>query len=139
MTDTLIDTRTDTLVHRLFAAFGDSPEAVSALFAPDGEILAVRPDAEPGHPLYGTHRGPDGIRRVLAAFAATFEPEHFEIDDVVETPDRAWASGRFGYRVRATGHLFASDWALKLELRDGKIRRYRFFEDSEALALALRP
>ncbi len=133
------DVSTDTLVHRLFAAFGQTPDAVLALFAPDGEIVAVRPDAEPGHPLYGTHHGPEAIRGVLAAFAATFEPELFEIDDVVETADRAWASGRLRYRVRATGRLFAGDWALKLELRDGRIRRYRFFEDSERLALALRP
>mgnify|MGYP001560960047 FL=1 len=135
----MTDTPTDTLVHRLFAAFGTSSDAVLALFAPDGEIVAVRPDAEDSHPLYGTHRGPEAIRGVLAAFATTFEPELFEIDDVVETADRAWASGRFRYRVRATGRPFAGEWALKLELRDGRIRRYRFFEDSERLALALRP
>lgn len=130
---------TDTIVHRLFAAFGQSADAVLAFFTPDGEIVAVRETAEDGHPLYGAHRGPEAIRRLLAAFGETFEPEGFEIDDVVETDERAWASGRFRYRVRATGRIFAGAWALKLELRDGLVRRYRFFEDSEALALALRP
>lgn len=115
------------------------PRRVLALFAPEGEIAPVRPDADSGHPLDGTRRGPEATRGVRAAFATTFEPEPFEIDVVVETADRAWASGKFRHRVRATGRLFASDRALKLELRDGRIRRHRFFEDSERLALALRP
>ena len=131
--------QTDTIVHRLFAALATSPEAFASFFTDDGEIVAVRPGVHLDHPLYGTHRGPEGIGRVLTSLGTTFEPEEFVVETVVETTDHAFAAGRLSHRVRATGRGFASEWALRLDLVGGRIRTYRFYEDSEALAEAMRP
>lgn len=130
-------TSTDNIVHRLFAALGTSPDAFTAFFAEDGEIVAVRAGAHPDHPLYGTHRGAAAIRALLPAFGRLFEAQDFAIETVTETAERAWASGRFTYLVKPTGRIFASDWALRLDLEGGRIRTYHFYEDSEALAAAL--
>jgi uncharacterized protein len=40
------------------------------------------------------------------------------------------------YRVRRKGQVFRSEWALYCELRDGRIRTYKMFEDTAALAAA---
>ena len=40
------------------------------------------------------------------------------------------------HRVKRTGRLFQSEWALYCILSDGKISHYRIFEDTASLAAA---
>jgi uncharacterized protein len=40
------------------------------------------------------------------------------------------------HRVRRKGQVFRSEWVLYCEVRDGRIRTYKMFEDTAALAAA---
>ncbi len=68
----------------------------------------------------------------------TFDTQAFHVDRVIGAGDVAFASGSFVHLVRATGKAFRSDWALRCLIEDGKIREYRFFEDSAAYVEASR-
>ena len=122
-----------------FAAFGRGDlEGLVRLFHPDAELVAVR-DAPRGEgELHGSYRGEAGVRTFVAGLALSFETQAFEVDGVLGDGDVAFASGRFVHRVRSTGRLFRSEWALRCVARDGLIRSYRFYEDSAAFQRASR-
>ena len=48
----------------------------------------------------------------------------------------AFVYGTMQHRVKQTGRLFQSEWALYCILIDGKISHYRIFEDTAAFAAA---
>jgi ketosteroid isomerase-like protein len=48
----------------------------------------------------------------------------------------AFAYGYMQHRVRKTGRLFRSEWALHCEVRDGRISTLKMFEDTAALTAA---
>lgn len=130
----------DTITQRFFAALTHGgPDAALALVDPDAEFIAVRPDGDPRNPLYGTYRGHDGVRRFIGLLGDTFETELFAIDAVAANGEEELARGRLRHKVRATGRLFACDWALACRVRGGRLVRYQFFEDTAALEQALRP
>ena len=124
------------ILSRFFNGLGQGVDAVLPLFDPEAVIVAVRDDSDPRQPIYGTYRGHDGVRRIVAALGASFETELFEVEEEVEIGDLAFASGRFRQRLRATGKPFESAWALRARLKDGLIVHYQFYEDSERLSVA---
>lgn len=135
-----VNTQSAEVVRRFFAAFasGDG-EALVATFHPEAEIVAVRDGAREAGGPYGRYRGHAGVREMVAALGATFETEAFTVDGVLGEGEVAFASGRFAHRVKATGRLFQSAWALRCVVKDGRIREYRFYEDSAAFAEASGP
>jgi len=124
------------ILTRFFQGLGQGVDAVMPLFDPEAEIVAVRDGADPRQPLYGTFHGPDGLRRFVDGLAAAFDTESFVVEDVAEVGDLAFAAGHFRHRVRATGKPFESAWALRARLKAGRIVHYRFYEDTERLAIA---
>lgn len=111
-------------------------EALLALIHPKAEIIGVRETADDRMPIYGTFRGPDGMRAFVDILRSSFETELFEVDTIMEDDIRGFACGRFRHKVRMTGRLFVSNWALYAEFQDGKISLYRFHEDTAALEAA---
>ena len=51
--------------------------------------------------------------------------------------DTAVMFGHLQHQVRSTGRAFDSDWALVAQVRDGRLLRYQFHEDTAALVAAL--
>ncbi|MGC3996410.1 MAG: nuclear transport factor 2 family protein [Anaeromyxobacter sp.] len=127
------------VVKAFFAAFGQGDAAGAlATFHPEVEIVAVRDASRRPGELHGSYRGDGGAREFLSALGAAFETEAFTVDEVVGGGDVAYASGRFTHRVRATGKPFSSAWALRCVIAEGRIRRFRFYEDSAAYLAAAR-
>jgi uncharacterized protein len=124
----------DTIIDRFFAALGSSgAEAALKLLAPDAIFEAQGP---PTVPIYGRFEGHDGVRRFIATLRELFDTERFEVRQSIQSGDIAFAYGYMQHRVRRTGQVFRSEWALYCELRDGRIRTYKMFEDTAALAAA---
>lgn len=120
------------IIATFFASVRDL-EAVKALVDPDATFVGVRAGNYPDLPLYGTFIGHDGLHRFLAGLASAFEPQRFVIDHELESETVGFASGRFEHRLRANNRLLRSHWAVRCHFRDGKIIRYRFYEDTAAL------
>ncbi|WP_306029946.1 nuclear transport factor 2 family protein [Stappia sp. MMSF_3263] len=112
------------------------PDRVLPMIAEDAIIVGVRGKADPRLPIYGTYRGREGMRAFLGELRKAFDTEAFEVDEMLESEALGFASGRFRHRVRHTGRLFVSTWALRAKLADGKIAHYLFFEDTAALEAA---
>jgi len=122
---------------RFFAAFGSGDvEALVATFDSSAKMTAVRPGPRQPKQVYGTYVGAAGVREFVANLGGAFDTQAFSVDRIAGEGELAVAHGSFTHRVRSTGRLFHSDWALVCTVRLGKIVDYRFFEDSAALVAA---
>jgi uncharacterized protein len=130
------ESSTETL-KRFFAAFGRGDgDAVVATFDPSATLTAVRSGPrEPGQ-LYGSYLGAAGVRDFVTNLGGAFDTQAFSVDRIAGEGEVAVAHGSFTHRVKSTGRLFHSAWALVCTVRGGRIVDYRFFEDSAALAAA---
>lgn len=87
-------------------------------------------------PIYGTFHGHDGVKRFLATLSEMFDTEAFEFRKWAVADNFVFAYGYMQHRVKKTGRVFKSEWALVCQLVDGRISSYKMFEDTAALAAA---
>ncbi|HSD02072.1 MAG TPA: nuclear transport factor 2 family protein [Gaiellales bacterium] len=101
------------------------PDAAASLFAADG----VYED-----PLYPAPlAGPDAIRAGLAEGMGAIEDCRVTLDPVVEDGDHVLAVGFFASRLRDGGDRFDFPFAIRVELRDGRIARLSEYFDTKPL------
>jgi ketosteroid isomerase-like protein len=62
-----------------------------------------------------------------------FETEAFEFRKWATADNFVFAYGYMQHRVRKTGRLFKSEWALVCQVKNGRIISYKMFEDTAAL------
>ena len=74
-----------------------------------------------------------GVTIVVDADPYAMTAEDAQLDELVNV---AFASGTFVHDIRTTGKPYASDWALKIIVKDGKILEYHFYEDSQGFVEA---
>lgn len=113
-------------------AQGDLDGAL-AFVADDAVFKAQGPDDVP---IYGRFEGREGVRRFLGIAASIFDTEAFEFRKYATADESVFAYGYMQHRVRRTGVVFRSEWALVCEVREGLVWRYRMFEDTAALQRA---
>lgn len=127
-------------VKQFFAAFGKGDvEGVVQSFDPAATIVAVRAGQRANNELYGSYRGTAGAREFVANLGRTFDTQAFTVDALIAEGELAFARGSFTHKVKATGKLYTSDWALTCVVRGRKIIEYRFFEDSASFVDANTP
>jgi ketosteroid isomerase-like protein len=122
------------IIDKFFTALdsGDD-EAALELVTPDATFEAQGP---PSVPIYGRFEGHDGVRCFIATLRELFDTELFDVRQSSQSDGLAFAYGYMQHRVRATGRVFRSEWALYCEVRAGRICTYKMFEDTAALAAA---
>jgi ketosteroid isomerase-like protein len=124
----------DKVIDRFFAALGSgNEEGALELVTPDATFEAQGP---PSVPIYGRFEGHEGVRRFIATLSELFDTERFDVHRSTQGDGLAFAYGYMQHRVRKTGRVFRSEWALYCEVREGRIHTYKMFEDTAALAAA---
>jgi ketosteroid isomerase-like protein len=124
------------VVKEFFAAFGKGDvDGVIASFSPNASIVAVR-NADKKENHYGTYKGKEGVKDFLATLGKSFDTKAFAVNNIVGEGNVAFANGSFTHKLKSTGKLFSSDWALMTVVKEGKILEYHFYEDSQAFAFA---
>jgi ketosteroid isomerase-like protein len=125
---------TENPIERFFGATksGDI-SAVLAVVDKDAVFEAQGPATVP---IYGRFIGHEGVKRFIATLRELFDTLAFEVRKAVEAEGFAFAFGYMQHRLRKTGRVFKSEWALVCEVKDGKILTYKMFEDTAALAAA---
>lgn len=125
------------LVEDFFTAFGNgNVDGILATFHENATIIAIRDsDTKPGEP-YGSYRGKEGVKAFLTTLGNIFDTQAFSVEHIIGEGDVAFANGKFIHKVKATGKLHASDWALMCTISNGKIIQFHFYEDSASLARA---
>jgi ketosteroid isomerase-like protein len=81
-------------------------------------------------PYAGIHRGRDEVARFFQTFGREAEFEIFEPWEYIAKRNKVVVLGHERQRIKATGRVVETDWAMVFALRDGRITRFRNFVDS---------
>jgi ketosteroid isomerase-like protein len=134
------DNNTDATRRTVYLLFeklqtGAAPEAIAALFGEDidwhiaGDVDLV--------PWIGRREGRDGVAAFFRDLRQRVEPLRFEVRTTVAEGEKAVALGELESRVKSTGNIIETEFAIEFTVRNGLIVRYRLFEDSFAVARAV--
>jgi ketosteroid isomerase-like protein len=110
------------------------PDRVLDLFADD--MTWDIPGDPTAFPWIGRHAGRDAVRAFLAETQAQLERIRFEVEDIIASDTQAVVLGALASRVRRTGRLIETGFAIVLTVAGGRITRFRMLEDSFAVAQA---
>jgi ketosteroid isomerase-like protein len=86
----------------------------------------------------GIHRGRQTVADFFKLIGQTTEFEQFEPQEYIAQGDKVVVLGHERQRVKTTGEVGENDWAMVFTVRDGKIARFRNYEDTAAVAAAHR-
>ncbi len=111
---------------------GDIP-AVLDLLTDDVEWTLQGPSVIP---FAGTRRGREGAAEFFSLVGENLEFEHFEPREFVAQGDTVAVLGYERSLIKPTGRTLEQEWAHVYTLRDGKIAKFRAFEDTAALVVA---
>jgi uncharacterized protein len=117
-------------VQGIYEAFGrgDIPALLSVV-ADDIDWSIAGP---PAVPHAGRRRGRQEVEQFFPVLAATEEFEQFEPREYIAQGDQVVVLGYLRSRVKATGRTYENEWAMVWTLRDGKVLRFRTYEDTAA-------
>lgn len=125
----------DQVLLQYFHSLGEMDKALGYIHR-DAKFIAAFEKESDRHHFYGTYDGIEGVRTLLTKFQQDLDTQEFEIHNILADDTKAFAWGRFKHRIRPTGNLFESCWAVVCEVEDGKIKYFRGFEDTGALEAA---
>ena len=132
-----VNQKSKEVVQSFFTNFGNGDlEGVVGTFSENAKIISINKKGIKGADLYGTFSGKEGVRTFLEILSKIFETKSFSVDHVIGEDNIAFAKGSFVHKVKSTGKLFESDWALMCLVKNGKIEEYHFFEDSASFIKA---
>jgi ketosteroid isomerase-like protein len=81
-------------------------------------------------PYAGVHRGRDEVAKFLQTFGQAAEFEVFEPREYLAKGDKVVVLGHERQRIKASGRVVETDWAMVFVVRDGRIMRFRNFVDT---------
>src|SRR5689334_24686333 len=125
------------VVHELFAAIQrDDHAAIAASLTDDVEW---RVDGPAEIPYAGVFHGPAEVVRFFDAFTAAVEFEAWAVRQFVAEGNTVVVIGDERWRAKSTGRTADNPSVLVLTIRDGKIDRFRAYEDTAASRDAFAP
>jgi ketosteroid isomerase-like protein len=130
------DHENERVVQEMYTALGrgDIPGVLDTL-SDDIEWRIAGPSELP---YAGLHRGRDEVAKFFETFGQASEFEMFEAQEYFSRGDKVVVLGHERQRVKATGNMVETEWAMVFTVRGGKIARYHNFVDTHAVALAYR-
>jgi uncharacterized protein len=122
-------------IHEVYGDFGrgDIPAVLKTL-TQDIEWFTPGPPAI--IPYAGERTGPEQVAQYFAEFGSAIEMTAFEPRQFFAGDDQVVVLGHYSARVKATGNVIESEWVHAFTLRDGKIAKFRGYEDSAAVVAA---
>jgi ketosteroid isomerase-like protein len=126
------------LAGRLLAGIGQGadPNEIAALFSADvrfeiaGDVGAL--------PWIGRRTGRTSVAGFIRDLRDLTEPVRFDVQGIMADNDRAVIIAELASRVRSTGQLIETPFAIILTGMDGAITRFQMLEDSFAVSRAAR-
>ena len=123
------------VVHQAYEAFGrgDVP-GVLAMLTEDVEWSTPGPPNV--IPYAGTRTGHEQVAGYFGTFGEAVEVSEFEPQRFFAEEEMVVVLGHYAFRVKSTGKPVDTDWVHAFTFSDGKIARFRGYEDSAAVAAA---
>jgi uncharacterized protein len=124
-------------IQSLYAAFGRGDIAtIIAGLAPevDWNVNGRRKD----YPLLGDWKGSGEVQKFFKGIAQNQEAVEFTPQEFFAAEDRVFVLGRYSWNIRKTGRAVSINWVHVFTLRNGKVTKFREFNDTAQFAEAYR-
>ena len=115
---------------------GKDPADIAALF--DERLLFEIQGDDGVLPWIGRKTGRSAITDFIRDMRAMTEPVSFEVEDILTSESRAAIVGALQTRVKATGKLIQSQFAIILTVSGDLVTRFQMLEDSLDVSIAAR-
>jgi len=114
---------------------GAEPDAIASLFS---EVIDWDIPGDAARISWlGTRSKRAEVSDFIRDLRAKTIPIRFEMDSMIAEGENAVAFGRLETQVKSTGKTIRSEFAFHFTVHEGRISRFRLFEDSYAVAQAL--
>jgi ketosteroid isomerase-like protein len=115
---------------------GREPAEIAAPFAAD---LVFEIQGDDGVlPWIGRKTGREALADFIRQIRILTEPVKFEVEDILVSESRAAIVGALQTRIKATGKITATQFAIILTIADGTVTRFQMLEDSFDVSKAAR-
>jgi uncharacterized protein len=115
---------------------GRDPAEIAALFDTD-LIFEIQGD-DGVLPWIGRRTGRQAIADFIRDVRTLTEPITFEVDDILASDSRAAIIGALQTRIKATGKVIATQFAIILTISSDVVTRFQMLEDSFDVSKAAR-
>ena len=116
-------------------------DVMDQFFDPNVEYTVIHPETNETNravPWAGRYQGLDQAKAFIARLLSNITVTGIHADDLIAQDNRVAVFGRFYYTAQSTGNEFFSYFAIRIEVANGKITKYHFYEDTFAVAFAFR-
>jgi ketosteroid isomerase-like protein len=115
---------------------GKDPAEIAAPFAED---LVFEIQGDDGVlPWVGKKNGRQAVTDFIRGIRVFTEPVSFDVEDILSSDTRAAILGKLETRIKATGRVTATQFAIILTVADGVVTRFQMLEDSFDVSKAAR-
>jgi ketosteroid isomerase-like protein len=115
---------------------GKDPAEIAAPFAED---LVFEIQGDDGVlPWVGKKNGRQAVTDFIRGIRVLTEPVSFDVEDILSSDTRAAILGKLETRIKATGRVTATQFAIILTVADGVVTRFQMLEDSFDVSKAAR-
>jgi uncharacterized protein len=115
---------------------GRDPSEIAALF--DADLLFEIQGDDGVLPWVGRKTGRHTVADFIRDIRKLTEPVTFEVEDILASESRAAIIGALQTRIKATGKITATQFAIILTVSDDVVTRFQMLEDSFDVSKAAR-
>lgn len=126
------------IARTLLAGIGEGrdPVEIAAPFAAD-VVFEIQGD-DGVLPWVGRRTGREAVRDFIAGVRALTEPVTFDVEDILASDARVAIVGALQTRIKATGKITATQYAIILTIVGEVVTRFQMLEDSFDVSRAAR-
>jgi uncharacterized protein len=117
-------------------AGGRDPAEIAAMF--DADLLFEIQGDDGVLPWIGRKIGRGAVADFIRDIRALTEPVTFEVEDILASNNRAAIIGALQTRIKATGKITATQFAIILTITGDFVTRFQMLEDSFDVSMAAR-
>ena len=117
-------------------AGGQDPDEIAALF--DADLVFEIQGDDGVLPWIGRKTGRQAIADFVRDIRTLTESVSFEVEDILASDNRAAIIGALQTRIKATGKMIATQFAIILTITGDVVTRYQMLEDSFDVSKAAR-
>jgi ketosteroid isomerase-like protein len=123
---------------QLLASLGEGkePGVIAALFRED--VVFEIPGDAAALPWIGRKTGREAVAGFIRGLRVMTEPVKFDVQDILASDTRAAIIGELATRIKATGEVVESPFAIILTISGGEIAHFQMLENSFAVSRAAR-
>ena len=115
---------------------GQDPSGIAALF--DADLLFEIQGDDGVLPWIGRKTGRQAVADFVRDVRTLTEPLAFDVEDILASEARAAIVGALETRIKATGRIIATQFAIVLTITGDVVTRFQMLEDSFGVSKAAR-